>query len=161
MSFGVAELGFQECVDEVPGHRRSRRSAAHAKNVHVIVPPLPAARKVIVHYGYAKTPNLVDADQRPCAAANDGDAALDLMYRRVSGCGYAARECLRSRRYGTASHSPSGRARLPYADSGGCRPIEPLQQFAARCRLRESQFGSRRTVAPHKSRRNRAPSALR
>src|SRR5215208_3431082 len=81
MSFGVAELDFQECVDEVPGHRRSHRSTAHAKNVHVIVlHPLPR-RKVIVYYRCANTRNLVGADRRSYAAAADGDAALDLSRR--------------------------------------------------------------------------------
>src|SRR4029453_14947890 len=81
MSFGVAELGFQECVDEVPGHRRSHRPAAHAKNVHVVVLDLLPRRKVIVYHRRANAPKLVGADRPPSPAAAGGHAALDFPRR--------------------------------------------------------------------------------
>ena len=77
MSFGPAEFGCQEGLDEVPSHSRPNGPATHAEDVHVIIlDPLPG-REMIVDQRSADAWNLVGADRRPDAAAADRDAAID------------------------------------------------------------------------------------
>jgi hypothetical protein len=45
---GLAELGGQKRLDEIPGHRRSHGSSAHAKDVHVIVLDALLGREMVV-----------------------------------------------------------------------------------------------------------------
>src|SRR5215510_5923296 len=81
MSFGLAELGGQEGLDEIPSHRRSHCPATHAEYVNVIVlDPLPS-RKMIVDQRGANARNLVGTHRRSHAAATYGDAAFDLPRR--------------------------------------------------------------------------------
>ena len=75
---GLAELGRQERLDEIPGDRRPHRPAAHAEDVHVIVLDALPGREVIVDQAGANTRNLVGADRRADAAAADRHAALHL-----------------------------------------------------------------------------------
>src|SRR5688572_11111203 len=78
VSLVLAERGSQKRLDEVPGHGRSHRPAAHANNVHVIVlDPLPG-REVVVNDGGANARDLVGTDRCADAAAADRHAALYL-----------------------------------------------------------------------------------
>ena len=81
MSVGLAALGGQKGLDQVPSHRWSDCPATHAENVHVIIlDPLPG-RKVIVDQGCAYAGNLVGTHRCPDAAAADCHAPLDLTRR--------------------------------------------------------------------------------
>lgn len=61
MPLGLAEFGGQERLDEIPGHRRSHRSSAHAKDVHVIVLDALLGREMVVNQAGADTLDLVGA----------------------------------------------------------------------------------------------------
>src|SRR5208337_3882224 len=76
--FGSAELGCQEGLHQVPGHRWSYGPAAHADDVHMIVlDPLPGG-EVVVNQAGANARNLVGADRGTDAAAADGDPPFHL-----------------------------------------------------------------------------------
>ena len=78
VSLGLAELGGQERLDEVPGHGRSHGPAAHAEDVHVIVLDALPGREMVVDQRGADARNLVGADRRADAAAADRHAAVHL-----------------------------------------------------------------------------------
>ncbi len=69
MTLGLADLGPQEGLDEVPGHGRSHGPSAHAGYVHVIVLDALPGREVVVDQASADTRNLVGADRCAHAAA--------------------------------------------------------------------------------------------
>jgi hypothetical protein len=48
MSFGPAEFGCQEGLDEVPSHSRPNGPATHAEDVHVIILDSLPGREMIV-----------------------------------------------------------------------------------------------------------------
>src|SRR5262245_54807469 len=49
VTLGVTELGGDERLDEIPGHRRTHRPPAHAEDVHVVILDSLAGRKVVVN----------------------------------------------------------------------------------------------------------------
>jgi hypothetical protein len=80
---GLTELGGQERLDEIPGHRRSNGSSAHTKDVHVIVLNALPGREMVVDQTSADTLDLVGAHRRADAAAADRKAAIHfLSYHR-------------------------------------------------------------------------------
>ena len=82
---GLAELGGQERLDEVPGHGRPHGPATHTNDVHVIVlDPLPG-REVVVDQRGADALNLVGTDRRAHTAAADRHAALHRPRRHSPG----------------------------------------------------------------------------
>jgi len=76
MPLGLTELGGQERLDEIPGHRRSHGSSTHAKDVHVIVLDALLGREMVVDQTGADTLDLVGAHRRADAAAADREAAI-------------------------------------------------------------------------------------
>src|ERR1700752_1663089 len=79
MSLRLAELGCQECLDEIPGDGRPHGPAAHAKDVHVIVLDPLLGREVIVDQRGADALNLVGAHLRSHAADADRQSTLHLQ----------------------------------------------------------------------------------
>src|SRR3989442_4295715 len=63
MSRGLAELGGQECLHEIPGHARPHGAATHADDVHVIVLDALPRRKVVMDQRGTDTRHLVGADR--------------------------------------------------------------------------------------------------
>ena len=78
ISFGLAIFGSEEGFNEVPGHRRSNSSTAHAKDVHVVVFDALPGRKMIVDQAGPNALDLVGADHRADAAATNRYAAINL-----------------------------------------------------------------------------------
>ena len=78
MALGLAELGGQERLHEVPGHRGADGAAAHAEDVHVIVLDALPRREMVVDETGADAGHFVGADRRADAAAADRHAAFDL-----------------------------------------------------------------------------------
>src|SRR6266403_4001135 len=74
VALGLTELGGQKRLDEIPGHRRSNGSPAHAKDVHVIVLDALPGREVVVDQTGADALDLVGAHRRADAAAADRKA---------------------------------------------------------------------------------------
>ena len=78
MSRGLAVIGGEISLHQVPRDRRAHRPAAHAKNVHMIIlDALPGGKVVLNETGLAAG-NLVGADRSPNTAAANGDAAFYL-----------------------------------------------------------------------------------
>ena len=76
MPVSLAELGMQERVDEIPRHRRSDRSAAHAEHIHVIVLDSLPSREMVVDQCRTDSRDLVRADCRSDPAAADGNPSV-------------------------------------------------------------------------------------
>ena len=85
MPLGLTELGGQERLHEIPGHRRSNGSSTHTKNVHVIVLDALLGREMVVDQTGADTLDLVGAHRRPDAAAADREASIRFPRHHRSG----------------------------------------------------------------------------
>src|SRR6516164_1346754 len=77
MARGLAELGGQESLHEIPGHFRADRTSAHAEYIHVIIFDDLLGGEMIVDETGANAFHLVGAHRRADAAAADRDAAID------------------------------------------------------------------------------------
>src|SRR5215471_18672963 len=78
MPISLAELGRQECFDEIPGYSRSHGPAAHTNNVHVVILYALPGREVVVDQPGAYARDFVGTDRRAHAATAYRDAALYL-----------------------------------------------------------------------------------
>ena len=76
MPLGLAELGGEERLDEIPGDGGSDRPSAHAEDVEVIVLDALLRGEMVVDERRADAGDLVGADRRADAAAADRHAAL-------------------------------------------------------------------------------------
>src|SRR5262249_17217866 len=76
---GVAEVGGQERLDEVPSDGWSHGPAAHTKNVHMIVLDSLLGREVVVDDRRADAPHLVCTHRRADAAAADRYSTFHLL----------------------------------------------------------------------------------
>src|SRR5438309_1328133 len=76
MALSAAKLGRQKGLNQVPGHRWSHGSTAHADHVHVIVFHTLSRREVVMNQPRADTENFVGANRGADAAATDGYATL-------------------------------------------------------------------------------------
>jgi len=78
MPIRLAELGGEECLDEIPCDCRTDRPPTQAEDVEVIVlDPLLRGERV-VNQSCADPWNLIDADRYADAAAADRQASFDL-----------------------------------------------------------------------------------
>jgi hypothetical protein len=77
VSLGLAKLGNQKSLDEVPGHGWPHSPTAYANNVHVIVLDALPGREVIVNDRGANARYLVRTDGSANATTADRHAALD------------------------------------------------------------------------------------
>ena len=80
MSFRAAETGCEECLDELPGQRRSQRPPAETKDVHIVVFHSLPGGKNLMDQCRPNAANLVRRHARPHAAAADGDSSLDVFF---------------------------------------------------------------------------------
>src|SRR5262245_5580534 len=84
---GSTELGPEERLNQVPGHRRALGPAAETQNVHVIVLDSLPSGKVVVDQRRADAGNLVGTDGSADPAAADGDPTLHRAVRHRAGEG--------------------------------------------------------------------------
>jgi len=84
---GLAELGGQKSLGEVPGDGRPHRPAAHAEDVHVVVLDPLLGGEMVVHQRGAHAWHLIGADRGAHAAAADRHAAIHLPGRHGPGQG--------------------------------------------------------------------------
>src|SRR5262245_49387959 len=76
MARGLAELGGQERLHQIPGHFGPYRTSAHAEDIHVIILDALLGGEMIVDETGANAFHLVGAYRRANAAAADRDAAI-------------------------------------------------------------------------------------
>src|SRR5262245_43637000 len=87
VSLRPAELGREERLHEVPGHRRPLGPTAETQNVHVVVLDSLPGGKVVVDQRRADAGNLVATDGRADPASADGDSALNRAVSHRAGQG--------------------------------------------------------------------------
>jgi hypothetical protein len=81
VAFGLAELGRQEGLDQVPGGGRPHNATAQTNNVHVIILDSLPGREVVEDQTGSHALNLVGADGRTHAAAANSYSAIHLTRR--------------------------------------------------------------------------------
>jgi hypothetical protein len=81
MSLRRAEPGSEKRLNQVPGDRRTDGSAAHAKDIHVIVFDTLSRGEVVVDQRCTNPAHLVSTHGRADAAAADRDPTLYVRSR--------------------------------------------------------------------------------
>jgi len=78
MAFGLAVLGGEEGLYQIPGDSRANRAATHTEDIHMIILHALPGREMIMNKTGTNTGYLVRSHRRADSAATDGQATFDL-----------------------------------------------------------------------------------